>query len=62
VLLEHIRLMEAHAGDYAAVLMRNAATWYCKGMPGAAELRKSVNATTTVSDMMAVVKEFFAVL
>lgn len=60
VLLEHIRLMEDHAGNYAVVLMRNSVSWYCKGLPGASEFRKAVNSASTVSGLVDAVKGFFS--
>lgn len=61
VLLQHIKLMDAHAGSHhGAVLMRNAVSCYCKGLAGASEFRKVVNTISDVPRLIDSVTAFFA--
>lgn len=60
VLLRHLDLMEAHAGNrHGAVLMRPHIAWYCRGLPNASEFRKVVNTISDTVDLSRAVTRFF---
>ena len=60
MLLRHFGMMaRRHGGEFAAKVMRKHAAWYSRGMAGAAEFRKEVNAAGTEGSFVRAVEAFF---
>jgi tRNA-dihydrouridine synthase len=62
-----IALDHAHmANDYepdrkgAAIEFRKHLGWYCKGLPGSAELRKKLHAVTSLSEVEGIFADYLA--
>ena len=61
MLFRHFGMMkERHGEVFAARVMRKHAAWYSRGMAGAAEFRKEVNAAVTEASFVQAVETFFA--
>ncbi len=52
VILEHCHYFQNHSGSPTFVGMRKHLAWYCKGIPGAAELRGQMVRTNSVSEVV----------
>lgn len=52
----HFRKLLRYKGDRAVFEMRKHASWYMKSVPGAAELRRRINAASTEREMAAVLE------
>lgn len=58
--LRHARLLLECKGEYTAVReMRKHLAWYTAGMPGSARFRQSINAMTTMEELLRSVEEIF---
>ena len=61
MLFRHFGMMkERHGEEFAARVMRKHAAWYSRGMAGAAEFRKEINAAGTEASFAHAVETFFA--
>ncbi|OQB23391.1 MAG: tRNA-dihydrouridine synthase C [Firmicutes bacterium ADurb.Bin182] len=56
----HTCQMEAHIGAHAAAVMRKHIAFYVNGIPGAAKLRREVNACKTVKELVDSLKSYKA--
>ena len=60
VILEHCDYFQNHFGSPTFVGMRKHLAWYCKGIPGAAELRAQMVRTNSVGDVMDCLKNYLS--
>ena len=58
VILEHLDMLLAKKGSYIGPReMRKHATWYTRGLPGGAELRRQFNLAQTRNDFIVILNE-----
>jgi tRNA-dihydrouridine synthase B len=56
----HLQLFRESEGDRVALMeMRKHLSWYCKGLPGAAQFRAAVNHTENLSELVEAMEAFF---
>lgn len=56
--IEHITLMCELKGEHRGILeARKHASWYIKGLPGAAQLRNKINTATSLDEMSSILTE-----
>ncbi|MCB1214074.1 MAG: tRNA-dihydrouridine synthase [Deltaproteobacteria bacterium] len=61
VLMEHAKAFERIKGERSFSAMRKHFGWYCKAMPGAAELRKLMCQTSSSTEVAEVLKNYLTI-
>ena len=60
IALEHAQMAQDYEPDRrgAAIEFRKHLGWYCKGLPGSAELRKQLHAVTSLGEVEGIFAEY----
>jgi tRNA-dihydrouridine synthase len=60
IALDHAKMAEEYEPDRrgAAIEFRKHLGWYCKGLPGSAELRKKLHAVTSLGEVEGIFEDY----